>query len=261
MSGTPIDFEYIREEALSGNMGQKLMAIVAEGSRGRVYLSPSVEQEQITGTAKPEIKLDLKIVPGMSERVVGYGMTTYGDLYSSRQLMALATFSDLVGEVRERVRLDAVEAGLPADDMPLDAGGTGVRAYADAISLYLAFVNSKVADRNTTLTRWMHQRDSMHSTFSKQALPMNWDYVEVNALGEQTGGLAESLRWTLEAIEGTRVQLVGLRLKATLRSSNRMHHHSFPPTRLIMTTLVMPTYRIFSMSGCGGRYGQCSRTF
>ncbi|MHB1561249.1 MAG: DUF1156 domain-containing protein, partial [Isosphaeraceae bacterium] len=102
-------------------------------------------------------------------------------------------------------RPEALRAGRPRsrDDQPLADGGEGARAYAEAVSVYLAFANSKVADRNTTITRWMHQRDSMHSTFSKQALPMNWDFVEVNAVGEQTGGFAESLRWTLEAIEGT----------------------------------------------------------
>src|SRR5262249_1116648 len=81
--------------------------------------------------------------------------------------------------------------------------------YAEAISVYLAFANSKVVDRGSTLTRWMHQRDSMHNTFSKQALSMTWDYVEVNAVGEQTGSFAESLRWTLEAIEGTAAKSVG----------------------------------------------------
>ena len=116
--------------------------------------------------------------------------------------MALTTYCDLVGEARERIRKDGVAAGLPEDDRGLDAGGSGAKAYAEAVTVYWAFAISKVADRGSTITRWMHQRDSMHATFSKQALPMTWDFVEVNAVGEQTGGFAESLRWTLEAIEG-----------------------------------------------------------
>jgi putative DNA methylase len=124
-------------------------------------------------------------------------------LFTQRQLVALTTFSDLVGEARQRARIDAIAAGLPDDNCGLEDGSTGANAYAEALSVYWAFAISKVADRGSTLTRWMHQRDSMHATFSKQALPMSWDFVEVNAVGEQTGGFAESLRWTLEAIEGT----------------------------------------------------------
>lgn len=202
MSQTPLSYDYIREEALAGRMGQRLMAIVAEGTKGRIYLAPTAQHETLASTANPEWRPELRIPDqALGFRVQLYGMRTFGALFTPRQLVALTTFSDLVCEARERIQRDGLAAGLPNDDIPLADGGTGARAYAEAVSVYLAFVLSKVADRNTTITRWMHQRDSMHSTFSRQALPMNWDYVEVNPVGEQTGGFAESLRWILEAIE------------------------------------------------------------
>lgn len=205
MSKTPIGDKYIKAESMAGRMGAKLIAIVAEGTRGRIYLSPTSEQETLATKALPKWKPDEPMNRDTTNLVSGrgYGFFTWADIFTNRQLVALTTLCDLVEEARKRIEKDGQALRMGDDLTPLAKGGTGARAYAEAVSLYLAFANSKVADRNTTITRWMHQRDSMHSTFSKQALPMNWDYVEVNAVGEQTGGFAESLRWTLEAIEGT----------------------------------------------------------
>jgi putative DNA methylase len=83
----------------------------------------------------------------------------------------------------------------------LDAGGTGATAYADAVAVYLAFVISKVANAGSATTRWFPGRDSIHSTFARQALPMSWDFAEINALGDQTGGFLESLKWTVESLD------------------------------------------------------------
>jgi len=228
MSQTPMNFDYLRSEGMARRMGQRLMAVVAEGTKGRVYLSPTAEHEAIANEARPTWKPETPIpAKALSIRVPLYGMSTHGDLFTPRQLVALTTFTDLVGEARERIRGDAVAAGLADDDRGLDTGGTGAKAYGEAVSVYLAFAISKVADRNTTLTRWMHQRDSMHSTFSKQSLPMNWDFVEVNAVGEQTGGFAESLRWTLEAVEGTASAERGIASQANATGLNRNDYPFF----------------------------------
>ena len=205
MSGAPISGSYIKAEARAGRMGVRLMAIVAEGERARVYLSPVPDHEAVALQAQPPWKPELKVPTPCHDvdRLPMYGMPTWGDAFTSRQLLALTTFTALVNEARERATHDARAAGLKNDDKGIAEGGSGARAYAEAISVYTAFVISKVADRGSSLTRWMPTRDSMYNTFSRQALPMSWDFVEVNALGENTGGFAESLRWTLEALEGT----------------------------------------------------------
>jgi putative DNA methylase len=211
MSETPIPPDHIYAEANAGRMGARLMAIVAEGERGRVYLAPTPEHEAIARQAQPEWQPDVAMPenPRWFSPPL-YGLKTFGDLFTPRQLVALNTFTNLVQEARERVRGDALTAGLPANERGIDAGGSGAVAYAEAVGVYLAFAISKVADRGSSLTRWMPTRDSMYNTFSRQALPMSWDYVEVNAIGEQTGGFAESLRWTLEALEGTAALRLGL---------------------------------------------------
>lgn len=233
MSKAPMDYDYIRKEGQAGRMGQKLMAVVAEGTRGRVYVTPTNEHEVLAATAKAEWAPDLKLPDNPRDfKTPNYGLMTFGDLFTPRQLMALTTFSDLVSEAREQARQDALAAGMLNDEKNLEAGSNGAKGYAEALSVYLAFAISKVADRGSTITRWMHQRDSMHATFSKQALPMNWDFVEVNAVGEQTGGFAESLRWTLEAVEGTASAQCGIANQANaidLSRSDRPFFSTDPP--------------------------------
>lgn len=210
MSGVPVAYDHIRSEGQAGRMGARLMAIVAEGTRGRVYLAPTSEHEATALKAKPSWKPDVALpVNPRDFKTPNYGLMTFADLFTDRQLVALTTFSDLVGEAMLRVHRDALKTGMPDDPKPVRDGGVGAIAYAEAVGVYLAFALSKVSDRGSALTRWMPTRDSMYNTFSRQALPMSWDYVEVNSIGEQTGGYAESLRWTLEAIEGTASSLRG----------------------------------------------------
>lgn len=225
LSKSPISYEYIRMEGLRGRLGTTLMAIVAQVKNGRVYLPPAASHESIARGVTPHWKPNLRIPEqALGFRVQLYGMLTFGDLFTPRQQVAMATLSDLVSEARERAWRDATASGLHDDAIPLEADGGAASAYADAISVYLAFANSKVADRSTTITRWMHQRDSMHSTFSKQSLPMNWDYVEVNTLGEQTGGFGESLRWTIEAMEGLGQACQGVATQADAMKGNGTDH-------------------------------------
>ena len=161
MSGTPMSGDYIKVEGTAGRMGARLMAIVAEGDRGRVYLAPTVEHEHTAGQAQPrwapEGDVPARLTGGTC---VPYGLTVWGDLFTPRQLVALTTFSDLIGEAVERVRRDAVAAGLPDDGIPLRDGGAGATAYAEAVAVYLGFTISKLSDRGSTICTWFTERDS-----------------------------------------------------------------------------------------------------
>lgn len=190
MSETPIASEHIYGEANAGRMGARLMAIVAEGDRGRVYLAPTPEMEAVALTAQPKWKPDIAMPanPRWFSPPL-YGLKTYGDLFTPRQLVALTTFSDLVQEARERVRHDALAAGLQDDVKPLHDGGTGATAYAEAVAVYLAFAQSKACNRNTSLCIWEQKMDRLVATFGRQALPMVWDYAETNPLAGAGGDL------------------------------------------------------------------------
>ena len=143
-------------------MGARLMAIVAEGEKGRIYLAPTPEHNDAARRAKPTWKPDGEIAVRMTGgNCTPYGLTSWGDLFTSRQLMALTTFSDLVQEAREKVITDAAAAGVSGD----------AKAYANAIAVYLGFAVNKAADRNTTLCFWEHAMDRLRGTFGRQALP------------------------------------------------------------------------------------------
>jgi putative DNA methylase len=188
MSGTPLTYDYIRIEGQAGRMGARLMAIVAEGERGRVYLAPTPEHEAAARQAKPEWKTEVALpVNPRDFKTPNYGLMTFADLFTPRQLVALTTFSDLVGEAMARVKRDAIAAGLPDDSQPLRDGGTGATAYAEAVGVYLAFAQSKACTRNTSLCLWEHRMDRLVATFGRQALPMVWDFAETQPLAGAGG--------------------------------------------------------------------------
>jgi putative DNA methylase len=194
MSGTPLPYDYIRSEGQAGRMSARLMAIVAEGDRGRVYLAPTAEMEDAARRAKPEWKPDTPMYGKCRVNVSNYGFDVYGDLFSPRQLVALTAFSDLVQEARERVERDALASGLLADKS-LDSGGTGATAYADAVGVYLAFAVDKEAESLSTICTWSAapKNELVVSTFRRQALPMTWDFGEANPFADSSGSLAKNV--------------------------------------------------------------------
>ena len=194
MSGIPMPFAYLRDEAKAGRMGSRLMAIVAQGAPGRVYLPPTPQMEEIAQRARPQGVPDTNLPErALGFRVQQYGMLQWRDLFTPRQLVALTTFSDLVGEAMARIRRNAVTAGLPDDDQPLRDGGTGARAYAEAVAVYLAFAVSKVANIGSAIASWMNDRGAFRETFARQAIPMVWDYAEANPFARAGGSLATTL--------------------------------------------------------------------
>lgn len=196
LSGTPIDYKYIRAEGTAGRIGQKLMAIVAVGTRGRVYLDPTPEQEIIASEAIADWKPETPLHGKCRVNVSNYGLDVYGDLFTNRQLLALTTFSDLIQEVITRAREDAVASGMADDGLPLDQGGRCATAYAEALGVYLSLACSKLADSNSVICTWMPgvKYEVVRTTFSRQAIPMTWDFAESNPFAESSGDLFEHVK-------------------------------------------------------------------
>ena len=190
MSGTPIAGDSIRSEGKAGRMSARLMAIVAEGDRGRVFLAPTPVHEQTARTATPEWQPELNMPNDrrwFSPPI--YGLLTYGDLFTPRQLVALTTFSDLVKPARERVQRAAVAAGLANNDTPLRDGGTGATAYAEAMGVYLALSVSRTTDTCNSLCRWQDSHTRVLRLFGRQAIPMVWNFAEPNPFAGAFGDL------------------------------------------------------------------------
>ncbi|RLS82194.1 MAG: DUF1156 domain-containing protein [Planctomycetota bacterium] len=232
MSQTPLGYEYIREEALANRMSQKLMAIIAEGTRGRVYLSPTVDQEAVAATAEPAWKPDLRIPDqALGFRVQLYGMMTFGALFTRRQLTALTTFSDLVGEARERIHRDAAAANLPKCDKSLVSGGNGALAYAEATSVLLGLASSRWTDLSNTICSWNTTNQNVRALFARQAIPMNWDYVELSPFGSVGPWLSsvESLAEAMTNLPASRKGIAAQADAATAQNSKSTFISTDPP--------------------------------
>lgn len=188
LSGTPMPFEQLRAEAKAGRMGARLMAIVAEGSRGRVYLSPTSEMESIANSAAPNDVPDGDLPDrALGFRVQEYGMLKWRDLFTPRQLVALTTFSDLVSEARDKIQRDAIAAGMKDDSVALRDGGVGSKGYAEAIATYLGMSVSKTSNRSSSIVTFKSGVQCPGDTFGRQAIPMSWDYAEANVVSGPSG--------------------------------------------------------------------------
>jgi putative DNA methylase len=190
-------------EWVSANARERLgvtpLAVVVEGARGRDYLEPFSELPEVERPDHiDDVPLPEKLTGGA---VMAWGLRTFGDLFTDRQLVALTTFSDLVGEAREQVLADALTAGMPDDGAGIENGGTGARAYADAVSTYLAFAVSRTANRSSSVCIWNTIGQKIEQTFGRQAIPMTWDYAEANVFSDSTGSWSGSLEWVPRVLE------------------------------------------------------------
>ena len=221
MSGVPVTYAHIRSEGKGNQIGVRLMAVVAEGDRGRVYLNPTTEHETIAREAPATWKPDMSLPDNPRDfKTPNYGLTTYADLFTPRQLVALTTFSDLVQQAREHVQRDAMAAGVAEDDKPLQDGGTGAKAYAEAVGVYVSLCVDRLADRLSTISSWDVGYTKIRNTFGRQALPMTWDFAEGNPFSGSSGSFASLSKWIEEFLSATRASICGCSLQNNASSQS-----------------------------------------
>lgn len=194
--------QYLKDEGMADRMDAQLMAIVTEGKNGRNYHPPTAEQEQIAAQAQPAWR-PRGDVPDDPRNIWCkiYGFLEFADLFTPRQLAALTTFSDLVAEAREQIRADALAAGLPDEDIPLRDGSVCAPAYAEAVSVFLAFGIDRSSDYWSSITSWHSGRETIRNTFSRQAIPMVWDYTEPNPFSNASGNWGGAINWISKVVE------------------------------------------------------------
>lgn len=201
MSDSPVEPKYIKDAGVNGRLGQKLLAVVCEGKRGRIFMEPVAEMEALAMDASPDWKPTTPLPNDLRNFwTINYGLTTYGDLFTDRQLVALGTFSDLVSEAREKIKTDALASGM-SHGLSLASGGNGAQAFAEAVSVYLGFSINKMADRGSSICSWDSSRSSTRNTFGRQAIPMTWDFAEANPLSDSTGNFLGGISWAVSVLK------------------------------------------------------------
>jgi putative DNA methylase len=229
ISETAITAKYVKKCGQEGKLGQTLIAIVAEGKRGRIYLAPDANHAQ--AAFSDECKLIAKncrdtFLSGETPAKLtggtchGYGLNTWGKLFTDRQLVGLNTFSDLVHEAREQIEKDALISGHDSDARALREGGIGAKAYAEAVSVYLGFGISKATDYHSSITTWHNGREIIRNTFGRQALPMTWDFTEANLFSSSTGNWKNCIEWGVKTVDALVLKNVGLEIQHDAQSVN-----------------------------------------
>lgn len=197
--GSAVDFAYIRAEGRAGRVGARLMATAAEGKRSRIYLPPNATHEEAAQVEKPSSTPRGRLPEeALGFRVQAYGFRDWSSLFTHRQLVALTTFSDLVGEARERVLVDAEAHAPNSRDFTREAP-----AYADTVATYLGMTLSRMANKSTTIATWdsSSKMEAVRSVFARQALPMSWDYAEANYFARSSGSFDADVAWVSEAVQ------------------------------------------------------------
>ena len=229
--GTPIDLSYIRAESRAGRMGAHLIAVVADGGKGRVYVSPNEKHTSVAHVPRPD-DLPVSELPekALGFRVQAYGFEQWVDLFTNRQLVALTTLSELVSEARSKILEDALAADIPAGER-LEDGGVGAEAYADAVATYLALAVSRTTDYSSNLCSWHNTGQKMRNLFSRQAIPMVWDYAEANLFSNSSGNFLGQVEWISKAIGKTPAKSAGeaVQISATSRDYAGLVVSTDPP--------------------------------
>ena len=196
-TGTAISPDYIREQSLGGLMGEDCIGVVVEVDKGRMYVDPN-ENPVAEPLWKPEQPMNRKARDLVSGR--GYGFCVWGDLFTDRQLVALTTFSDLLVDLRQVVKGDGLKQYATDDRIRLRDGGAGLTSYVDTIITYLSLVLGKCLDYWSAFCSWHNGKEIVRNTFSRQAIPMVWDYAEVNPFSSSTGNWIGQVKWVAKVI-------------------------------------------------------------
>lgn len=214
--GSAADFKYVREEGRANRLGSQLMAVAAEGHRRRLYVAADRAHVEASKVPRPP-RVPSGSLPhaAIGFRVQAYGMTRHADMFTNRQLVALTSLSDLVGESRAKILEDALAAGLPSGARLVE-GGSGAVAYADAVATYLGFGLNRVIDRHSALTTWdsSPSKEQLRGVFARQAVSMVWGFAEGNIFASTSGGIGDSFEILARALERLPRGHVGIAIQA-----------------------------------------------
>lgn len=208
-----VSLSHVRSEGKAGRMGKRLMAIVADGGRQRIFLAPSDHQIAAANVERPTSSpAGLQPNNPRDFKTPNYGMTSWADLFTNRQLTMLTTFADTVLRVRERVVKDG-----------------GNPAYADAVATYLGLCASKMTIFHCSLARWRADADKTAPAFGRQAVAMVWDFAEAMPFAGAGGDWRGVVDGAARTLEGLRPTKEGFAVQAPAQAT------SFNPEFVIST--------------------------
>ena len=212
VSGSVIEDKHVKQQSMEGSMGERLITIVLDGGKGRIYLDPIVEHETLVFQAAPKWKPDEPMNRKTSDLVSGrgYGFFNWSDLFTARQLVALTSFSDLIQKAHEEVQSDVRKTWTVNGGARLSDGGDGAHAYAEAVAVYLALTTDKACNHWSSICGWNTSVQNVRATFARQAIPMMWDFAEANPFSQSGGNWLGQVNSVTEVLKRLPLNLIGI---------------------------------------------------
>ncbi|KAB8139623.1 DUF1156 domain-containing protein [Chloroflexia bacterium SDU3-3] len=221
MSQSPISGEYIKSEGKAGRIGTRLIAIIVEGKKERIYLSPTVDQESAAFQAHPTWIPDGNLVQdARAFTPILYGLQTWSSLFTARQLLALQTFSDLVIELQKRIQDDILEGYFEKGSDIQSLTEEQIIDYKSAISLYMSLIVDKCSDYWSSICTWNNTSEKIRGTFSRQAIPMTWEFVEANPYSHSSGNWKSMLERYCISISNFTAVIPGISIQLDAAEQN-----------------------------------------
>lgn len=205
--------DYIKRCGHEGKLNAQMTAVVYQETYGKEYRPPAnadidaaaVSAETLEAVAN-DIPHGLPDEPLPGPKTLGFSVPLYGfkkwsDLFTERQLLALMTFVKWTREAKAEMEM----LGYPAE-------------WVEAVEMYTAILVNRIADYNSTICTWHNSTEKMGHTFGRFALPMAWDFVEVNPFSQRTGGYFAHIGWVVRFLKHV--------LSAKLTSTPSVHLQS-----------------------------------
>jgi putative DNA methylase len=197
--------DHIKREGIEGRMGSKLMAVVTEGTSGRNYHSPSCFDLTVLQNIAPDwYPVGLLADDPRAIWCKGYGLSKIGDLFTDRQLKVISTLNNLLLEVKQVIQNDATNTSINNGKSSLVDKSIGAESYSQAIVVYLAFAIDRNTNYWSNISSWASSRQTIRSVFSRQGIPMAWDYAEANPFSNSTGNWLGAINWIEKSLEALR---------------------------------------------------------
>ncbi len=197
--GAAVNTEYVKKEGRVGHMKQQLMGLVLtkRGDTKKIYLAYQLLETQTVNQMLLEEKIQSvcsntgitppdELINNLETRWFAppdYGLARFTDIFSRRQLLALLTFTAEVHNAYSAM----LESGMDKE-------------RSISITTYLGLLVDRLADYNSTICSWHNAGEKINHTYSRQALPMAWDFAEVNPFGAASGSITGALSMILEVI-------------------------------------------------------------
>ena len=197
--GTIMTMEDIRLEGRAGRLNATMTAVVVDGGRkkGKEYRLPTDHELAMAKVTEEQLQTLYADIPfGLPEEqtpkagsgasrafsVDGYGFDTWRKLFTNRQLLALGEFVLILRSMMQELE------GWP-------------ESWQKALIANLALVNDRLADYSSAVCSWHNSGEKLGHTFARFALPIVWDYTEVNPLSYSSGNYLGALDWVSRCVD------------------------------------------------------------